>query len=143
MIVKKWDDYFFDLIEVLKERSKDAETKVGCVIIDNNHNIVSTGYNSFPRNCKDDELPNAGPEKYNYIVHAEMNALISAKRDLSGCSLYCNLSPCINCTKLIITSNITNVYFKKKYKDFEETMKLWSICGYQLEEHNCYYLLRK
>lgn len=143
MIVKKWEDYFFSLVDVIKERSKDAETQVGCVIIDNIYNIISTGYNSFPRNCQDDKLPDKRPEKYLYMVHAEMNALISARRDLRGCSLYCNISPCINCTKLIITAGIKEVLFKQKYTDFNETMKLWSECGYVLKENNSCFILRR
>jgi hypothetical protein len=47
-----WDEYFIQIAEVVKLKSKDIHTHIGVVIVGHNHEIVSTGYNSFPRgNC--------------------------------------------------------------------------------------------
>lgn len=76
--------------------SCDGETKCGCVITKNNR-IVSTGYNSFPRGCDNDSLPNLRPDKYDWMVHAEKNAVANAKQDLTGCTAYINSKPCFTC----------------------------------------------
>src|SRR5215217_4932412 len=49
-----WDQYYFDICKVVSTRSKDPNTQIGCVIIGPNHEIRSTGYNSFPRGIRDD-----------------------------------------------------------------------------------------
>jgi len=143
MIVKKWSHYFFDIVEVVKERSKDAETKVGCVIVDKNNRILSTGYNSFPSGCDDSKLPDTRPDKYPYMVHAEINALLYAKTDLHGASLYCNISPCSDCAKAIVTAGVTKVYFLEPYTTFQSTMPFWEACGYRHIISEGFHLLTK
>ena len=108
-----WDDYFFDLIPIIASKSKDLSTKVGAVIVGPNHEIRSTGYNSFPRGIKDD-LPERQnrPEKYLWIEHAERNAVYNAARmgtSLEGCTIYISWYPCTDCARSIIQSGIKEI----------------------------------
>jgi dCMP deaminase len=70
--------------------------------------------------------------KYPYIVHAEASAIIQAKKDLSGCTLYVTLGSCYNCAKLIADSGISHVYYiDDKYKDdpeFKASTKIFKSC---------------
>jgi dCMP deaminase len=97
-----WDEYFMKLAVDVSSRSPDSNTKHGCVIVDSSHKIVSTGYNGFPAGGPDNELPNTRPEKYDFIIHAEMNAILNARCDLRGCSMYITGLPCKNCLKHIV-----------------------------------------
>lgn len=112
-----WDEYFILLASLTACRSKDPNTKVGAVIVDMNHRILSTGYNGFPNGCSDDDFPwdktnnDVTKTKYPYVVHAELNAILNAKRDLSYTSMYVTHYPCENCTKAIIQSGIKTVYY--------------------------------
>src|SRR6185295_4715100 len=76
-----WDQYYLDICKVVASRSKDPNTQIGCVIIGPNHEIRSTGYNSFPRGIRDD-VPErlVRPTKYLWIEHAERNAICNAAR---------------------------------------------------------------
>tara|TARA_B100001778_G_C18556249_1_gene615505 strand:+ start:176 stop:646 length:471 start_codon:yes stop_codon:yes gene_type:complete len=70
-----WDDYFLGIAKVVAQRSHDQHTKHGCVITDLEHRILGVGYNGFPKGMDDSKLPLTRPEKYNWIIHAERNAL--------------------------------------------------------------------
>lgn len=70
-----WTDYFLGLAKVISQRSHDIHTQHGCVITDINNRILGVGYNGFPKGMKDCDLPTARPEKYNWMIHAERNAL--------------------------------------------------------------------
>src|SRR5271157_1245793 len=76
-----WDQYYLEICKVVSCRSKDPNTQIGCVIVGPNHEIRSTGYNSFPRGIRDD-VPErlARPAKYLWIEHAERNAICNAAR---------------------------------------------------------------
>jgi dCMP deaminase len=100
---------------------------VGACIVDNDNIILSTGYNGFPYGCSDDTYPWAreGKEtKYNYVVHAELNAILNARgRNLRGAKLYVDLFPCNECAKAIIQSGISEiVYLYNKYPDSPATL---------------------
>lgn len=112
-----WDEYFMLIAQTVSLRSHDAETQVGAVIVDENHRILSTGYNGFPPGCDDDALPNLRPAKYPYMVHAEMNAIASSRQDLRNSTLYTTHSPCNECAKAIITAGIKRVVYQQMYRN--------------------------
>lgn len=116
--------YFMDLAIAASKRSHDAQTQVGCVLISNmTDNILGTGYNGFVRGADDSQLPNLRPDKYQYILHSEMNLLISLARlggiGTNNTTLYCTHSPCIACMRNLYQAGITRVIIKKTYTDFE------------------------
>jgi dCMP deaminase len=121
-----WEEYFLSIAKTVAQRSKDPSTKVGCVIVDQNKQPVSFGYNGFPSGIKENILTYDRPMKYGYMVHAEMNAILFAKRDLTDCIIYCTHQPCLNCLKHIIQSGIKKIYYSdistwRKFSDDEKT----------------------
>ena len=126
--VLDWDTYFMSLAHLSAMRSKDPNTNVGAVIVDNLHRIVSIGYNGMPRGCDDSEFP-WGREgdyldtKYPYVVHAELNAILNSDRPLNGCTVYVSLFPCNECAKALIQAGIKEVVYESdKYADSENTI---------------------
>lgn len=103
------------------QRSKDSNTQVGACIVNEQHKIVSVGYNGMPTGCEDNEMPwereGAFLEtKYPFVCHAELNAILNCNTDLHGCTLYVTLFPCNECAKAIIQSGIRRViYLDNKY----------------------------
>lgn len=133
-MMNKWDNYFSKLCDLTAELSYDT-TKVGCVIVGKNWQVVSAGFNGLPR-FVNDNVPErmVSPEKYYWMAHAELNAICNAS--LSGasclkCTLYVNHYPCSDCAKAIIQSGISYVVVTKnkelsdswkKHKEVAETM---------------------
>jgi dCMP deaminase len=109
-----WKEYFRNIANQVKLKSKDKYTQIGAVIVGPDNEIVSTGYNSFPRGIEDDVAQRQErPEKYYWFEHAERNAIYNAARvgvSTKGCTIYltCGI-PCADCTRGIINAGITNV----------------------------------
>ena len=106
-----WDHRFLNLACFIANWSKDPSTQVGSVIVDPMNRIVSTGFNGLPSGVEDtiERLENRDI-KYEMVVHAERNAIIDAKRDLSGLTLYVwPLMPCSVCAAMIVQTGISQV----------------------------------
>jgi dCMP deaminase len=112
-----WDEYFMGIALLSAKRSKDPSTQVGACIVNQNHKIISVGYNGMPIGCSDDEYPwerEGAPldTKYPYVCHAELNAILNnVGFSLAGCTIYVPLFPCNECCKAIIQSGIRDVIF--------------------------------
>ena len=110
-----WDRRFLKLAEHISGWSKDPSTKCGAVIVRPNRTIASTGYNGFPRGCLDDAHLYADRNyKYPVVVHAEANAITTARTPLDDCTIYLWTGPkriftCASCAGLIIQSGIKRV----------------------------------
>ena len=99
----KWDKRFLHLAKHISEWSKDPSTKVGCIVVGEDREIRSTGFNGFPRGIEDkQERLEDREQKYPMICHAEENAIMHAARigiSLKGttayvtCLLYTSPSP--------------------------------------------------
>lgn len=119
--VLSWDEYFMGLAHLSALRSKDPSTQVGAAIVDENHRVVSVGYNGFPQGVSDAEFPwqregGVLESKYAFVVHAELNAILNSQRSVRGCKIYVSLFPCNECAKAIIQSGIKRiVYESDKY----------------------------
>lgn len=121
-----WDDYFMGVSLLAAERSKDPSTQVGACIVSDDNRILSTGYNGFPQGCSDDDFPwnrdaSAGETKYNFVVHAELNAILNAGgKSLIGSRIFVSLFPCHECAKAIIQAGVKEVvYLSDKYNGTE------------------------
>lgn len=110
-----WSQYFHGIATHVRQKSKDKYTQIGAVIVGEDNEIVSTGYNSFPRGINDDVAERQErPEKYYWMVHAEMNSILNAARigvSTKGTRMYvtCGI-PCADCTRGIINAGIRHVY---------------------------------
>lgn len=104
-----WDVRYLRLAREVSTWSKDPSTKVGAVIVRPNKTIASMGFNGFPRGFPDDVgLYNDRKQKYQFIVHAEMNAILTASEPLTGYTLYTYpLPPCGDCMKSVVQAGIT------------------------------------
>ncbi|MEE8807356.1 MAG: dCMP deaminase family protein [Lactimicrobium sp.] len=126
--VLTWDEYFMGLAHLSALRSKDPNTQVGAAIVDENHRVVSVGYNGMPKGCSDDIFPWSREgallqTKYAFVVHAELNAILNSKYPVSGCTLYVSLFPCNECAKAIIQAGIRRiVYESDKYQNTDTTI---------------------
>ena len=130
MLDTKWKKRFLKLSKEIAEWSKDPSTKVGALIISEDRNIISTGYNGFPRGIADSpERLNNRETKYKFILHAEMNCIMNALyngRSVKDCILFVHgLPPCSECTKSIIQAGIKKVITDSKATDnWKESSKL-------------------
>jgi dCMP deaminase len=106
----KWDRFFLGLAQHTSTASKDPSTKCGAVIAAADRTIISLGYNGFPRKIRDDSRLADRETKYSLVIHAEMNAIMSAARPLHGTTLYVYpMMPCDRCAAHIIQAGIVRV----------------------------------
>lgn len=117
--VPTWHEYFTMMAFLASVKSKDAQTQHGCIIVDPHNHIIGTGYNSFARGSRDDELPNLRPAKYQYMIHAERHALsnltVSPWLYKLGCTAYITGKPCFDCLQQLWDTNITVIYTYGSY----------------------------
>ena len=111
----KWDQRFLKLAEHISGWSKDPSTKVGCVVVGEDREIRSTGFNGFPRGIADDTARLEDREqKYPLICHAEENAIMHAARiglSLKGCTAYVTWPPCTRCARSLIQAGVVEVVY--------------------------------
>jgi dCMP deaminase len=105
------NEYFMGIAQAVAKKSKDPNTKVGAVIVDRQNKIVSTGYNGFLPGYPDTNENWSVPKKYDLVIHAELNAILYAKRSLDNCAIYCTLQPCLHCMKAILASGMQEIYY--------------------------------
>jgi dCMP deaminase len=120
-----WQDYFLTIAEQVKEKSKDINTQIGAVIVGEDNQIVSTGYNSFPRGLDDSILERQErPEKYYWFEHAERNAIYNAALigvSTKNCTIYITSElPCADCARGIINAGIKKVVCKRERVTHQE-----------------------
>lgn len=114
-MTNEWLQYFINIANSVKQKSKDEKTKIGAIIIGKEKEIVSTGYNSFPRGIRDNEEERQQrPEKYYWFSHAETNAIINAARigvSTKGTTMVMTCGvPCADCARNIINAGISEIY---------------------------------
>ena len=115
---RRLDKVFLNIAAEVATLSHCTRSKVGAVI-ELYGNIVSFGFNGAPKgmpNCCEDENNITLP----YIIHAESNAIIKAAKSgqsTKGGTLYLTMSPCLDCCKLILQSEIRRVVYLTEYRD--------------------------
>lgn len=125
--MKDWNTYFLDIAAVVSSRSKDPRTKVGCVITSENR-IISTGYNGTPPGFPDTVELWTTDAKYEYVIHAEINALLHATQPVRGGTLYTTMYPCSDCAKAICSAGISKVFYADAKYSNEISDKLFREC---------------
>lgn len=132
---------YLDLASHIAGWSKDPSTKVGAVAVGRDGQILSQGYNGFPRGIIDtyDRLNNR-EEKYKFVVHAEMNCIYNATLNgvsLRDADLYVSGLPvCSECAKGVVQVGIKRVFMcypeeiaEKWNESFEITSKIFREAG--------------
>lgn len=136
---KSWNEYFMEITDLVASRSTCDRAFVGCVIVNDDNRIVSSGYNgsisSMPH-C--DEIGHTMRDGHCIAtIHAEINALIyCAKEGISvkNCTAYVTHFPCLNCTKALIQAGIKQIYYKHDYRVDEYALELLKANNIGFEE---------
>lgn len=120
---ERWDRHFLQLAIDHARMSKDPSTRVGAIIVGPDRELVSAGFNGFPRGIADTpERLHDRDTKLKLVVHAEMNAVLAAARigvGLKGCTMYLAATdhggavwggpPCTRCAVEVIQAGIVEV----------------------------------
>jgi dCMP deaminase len=123
------------IAETVAIRSPDPKKQVGAVIVDSRKRIVSSGFNGLPSGFNETYVDwDNRDQVHSIIIHAECNAILYCNSKFEGVTLYCTLSPCPECVKLIKAAGISNVFFKEKYRRFDETAALAKVFNLELTE---------
>ncbi len=126
-----WPRYFFNIARAVSGKSRDTSTKVGCVLANEENEVLSVGFNGFPMGVQDlEERYSNRSLKYKYVCHAEANAIAIAAKNgmkLNGARLFISFMPCSNCAKLLIQAGIKeiNIDGESRESNDEELMKRW------------------
>lgn len=118
----KWDQRYLRLAYDVSQWSKDPSSKIGAVTVGSKGQVLSQGFNGFPRGLKDDFTRLHDREtKYKFVVHAEMNAIYNATYNgtsLDGATLYVyGLPICSECAKGVIQVGIKRVVMPNQNVD--------------------------
>ena len=141
----KCDQRFLNLAEHISGWSKDPSTKVGCVVVGEDREIRSTGFNGFPRGIADDSERLSDRElKYPLICHAEENAIMHAARiglSLKGCTAYVTWPPCTRCARSLIQAGVIEVVYpsgsevpERWMSDFEMSTQMMNEAGLKIRQ---------
>jgi dCMP deaminase len=137
-----WDEYFMQITEIVGTRGTCDRGRSGCVITKNKR-IVCTGYVGSPVGLKHcDEI---GHEMHTVVredgeqsrhcirtTHAEQNAICQAARfgtPLDGGTLYCKMTPCYVCAKMIINAGIRRVVCQQDYHAGARSKEIFQEAG--------------
>lgn len=119
-----WDEYFINIVNLIKERATCPRKKVGALIVKNNK-IISSGYNGSPKGMEHC-LDVGCLIKNNHcirVMHAEQNALLQAGKEAEGANLYCTCLPCEICFKMCIQAKIKKIIYLEDYN--KQNLKYW------------------
>ncbi len=135
-----WDEYFMDIVEVVKTRSTCIRRQVGAVIVKDNR-ILASGYNGAPSGCRHCEdigclrqqmgIPSGQRHELCRAIHAEQNAIVQAAASgtcIKGATVYCTTQPCVLCAKMMINAGIVRIVYRGSYPD-ELSMSLLNEAG--------------
>ena len=137
-----WDEYFLDVMRMVGTRSTCDRGRSGCIVV-RDKRILSTGYVGSPagtRHCDDvghemHTVVNSNGKKSQHCIrtaHAEQNALTQAARtgiSLEGSELFCDMTPCYVCAKMIINSGIKRVVCNKDYHAGDRSKEIFKEAG--------------
>ena len=140
----KWPQRFLRLAREVASWSRDPSTKVGAVLVSPDRTDVVLGYNGFPRGMPDrPELLNNREEKYDRTCHAEVNAVLLARRSVAGYTLYTwPMLPCQRCMVQMLQAGVVKFVSvpppedqTSRWSDSMEKAKKYALeCGASVEE---------
>ena len=142
-----WDEYFIDIVELVKTRSTCLRRQVGALVVKDKR-IIATGYNGAPSGCKhcselgcvreELQIPSGERHELCRAIHAEQNVIVQAAysgTSLKNSTLYVTCQPCVLCAKMIINSGIQKVIFKGDYPD-DLAMELFKESGIRVIKYS-------
>lgn len=130
----RYDKAYLRMSSSWARLSHCSRKQVGALIVKDDM-IISDGYNGTPSgfdNCCEDD----NGETHWYVLHAEANAILKVAKSTNnarGATLYLTLSPCKDCSKLILQAGIKRVVFVNLYKD-NEGVSFLEAAGVEVEQ---------
>lgn len=138
-----WDDYFMQIVDLVKTRSTCLRRQVGALIVKDKR-ILASGYNGAPAGvshcaevgCLRQQLNVPSGERHELCraIHAEQNAIVQAAysgTSVNGSTMYVSLQPCSLCAKLMINAGIRKLVFRGSYPD-ELALSMLNEAGVEL-----------
>jgi dCMP deaminase len=130
-IPSEW--YFLKMAHLVSERGTCARRKVGCILVNSKKHVIATGYNGVSSGqehcidnpCKGARLKSGQGLDLCEAIHAEQNALLQCKDVYDIDTVYCTLSPCIHCLKLLLNTSAKKIVFMEKYVDADQLGDYW------------------
>ena len=114
---EQWHRHWLEVAQVTAKLSKDPTTQVGAVVVTQDNRQCSIGYNGFAMGIEETPEKWQRPIKYEYVIHAELNAILNCPFDHKGAKLYLTLQPCHRCIEMVLNSGILDVYYLKEYEN--------------------------
>ena len=114
----RYDKAYLRMAKTWSELSHCTRKKVGAIIVKDGM-IISDGFNGTPSGF-DNCCENADGDTHWYVLHAEANAILKVAKSTHNCqgaTLYLTLSPCKDCSKLVVQSGIKRIVYINGYKD--------------------------
>ncbi len=130
----RYDKAYLRMATTWAELSHCSRKQVGALIVKDGM-IISDGFNGTPSgfdNCCEDE----NGDTVWYVLHAEANAILKVAKSTHNChgaTLYLTLSPCKDCSKLVVQSGINRVVFMNRYKD-QSGLEFLEFAGVEVEQ---------
>ena len=140
-----WDEYFMEISRAVARRATCNRGRSGCVIAKDKQ-ILVTGYVGSPRGIPHCDkighqmkrtLHEDGTWSQHCVrtTHAEQNAICQAAKigvSIDGATVYCKMTPCSTCAKMIINAGIKKVVCEKRYHAGMESEELFRMSGVEL-----------
>lgn len=127
------EETWLEVAKIVAKRGTCSRRQVGCVIVDAQFRLLSSGYNGPPAgepHCIDHPCPGATLKSGQGLsiceaVHAEENALLQCKDPLRIQTVYVTTAPCVDCVKLLMNTACRNIVFLEDYPQAEAAKERW------------------
>ena len=114
---------FINIARILSMRTTCSRRGVGCVLVNHQGHILSTGYNGVGRGlthctekpCRGSKLPTGVGLGECEAIHAEQNALLQCPNVEDIYAAYITCSPCMHCAKLFLNTGVKHIYYIDVY----------------------------
>jgi len=137
--MSNWIARFLNLAREVADWSKDPNTRVGAVAVDEHRRVLETGYNGLPRGVQDLSERMERPAKYLWTSHAEENLVSHAARDrLAGSTVYVTHLCCSRCARMLINAGVAKVVCgpgttSMPQEEFDAAMTMFTEAAVELE----------
>lgn len=109
MSIPSWDEYYLSMLDLVRSRSSDSQTQTATILVEDNR-VISCGYNGWPSNI--DNLPNTRPDKYKWMIHGEINAIVNCPFRPKNPVCYITGTPCNVCNKAMWNFGVRRIVSK-------------------------------
>ena len=138
---RELDFTYLEMATSWSQLSKAKRKKVGCLVVKGGQ-IISDGYNGTPKGYDNDcEFETRfGFETRPEVLHAESNALMKLAKSTNSsenCTIYLTLSPCFECSKLLVQAGVKRVVYNEQYRD-TSGLEFLKVNGIEVEQLKMY-----